>query len=368
MNSDSQDHPLPYPFLRAEYLHALEQSESACEASGWNPIHLQLHTDRDADEKNSAFMPLYLKDHSMGEYVFDWAWANAYHDNGLDYYPKLVTSIPFTPSVGPRVRSTEPLAAEHCRQLVDKVLIVAEETGASSWHFLFPDADYLALFQDSRLLQRSGVQYQWHNRGYKTFDDFTATMMSRKRKMIRKERAAIVDQGISISIEVGDAISSEIWRLFYQLYERTYIKRNGTRGYLTEAFFQHIATSMAEQIAMAVAWHNDTPIACALYFFDDQTLYGRYWGSVDEFSYLHFELCYYSGIEFAISRGIQRYDAGAQGEHKIVRGFEPVETHSLHWIKQPQFRDAIANFLVRERQGISEHILHAREMLPYRKD
>ena len=368
MNPDQANPSLGYPFLREEFLQALEDSQSACESSGWNPIHLQLQSESEAQQQSSAFMPLYLKDHSMGEYVFDWAWANAYHDNGLDYYPKLVTSIPFTPSVGPRVRTTQPLTTGECRQLVDEVLEVAEETGASSWHFLFPGAEHLELFSDERLLQRSGVQYQWHNRGYESFDDFTASMMSRKRKMIRKERKAIVDQGIRVSVEVGTAISPEIWQLFYQLYERTYIKRNGTRGYLTEEFFRQIAATMPEQIAMAVAWQGDIPIACALYFFDDETLYGRYWGSVDEFTYLHFELCYYSGIEFAISRGIQRYDAGAQGEHKIVRGFEPVETHSLHWIKQPQFRDAIARFLEREKLGINEHILQAQEMLPYRKD
>jgi predicted N-acyltransferase len=304
----------------------------------------------------------------MGEYVFDHSWANAYHENGLDYYPKLVTSVPFTPSIGPRVQTDQQLTSEDCRQLIDEVLNVAEDTGASSWHFLFPSAEQLKLFNDPRLLQRTGVQYQWHNRGYQSFDDFTGTMISRKRKMVRKERAAIAKQGLNVTIEVGAEISTEIWQLFYQLYERTYIKRNGTRGYLTEEFFRQISVTMPEQIAMAVAWQDKTPVACALYFFDDETLYGRYWGSVDEFPYLHFELCYYSGIEFAISRGIQRYDAGAQGEHKIIRGFEPVETHSLHWIKQPQFRDAIARFLVREKESITEHIRQAQEMLPYRKD
>jgi predicted N-acyltransferase len=313
-------------------------------------------------------MPLYLKDHSMGEYVFDMAWANAYHENGLDYYPKLVTAIPFTPSVGPRVRTNQPISKQDCSQLINEVLEVAEETDASSWHYLFPSVEHLNMFDDPRLLQRSGVQYHWHNRGYSSFDDYTARMMSRKRKMVRKERADIVRQGINITIEVGSDISDQVWQLFYQLYERTYIKRNGTRGYLTEAFFQQIAVTMPEQIAIAVAWIDEIPVACALYFFDEETLYGRYWGSVDEFPYLHFELCYYSGIEFAISRGLKRYDAGAQGEHKIVRGFEPVETHSLHWIKHPQFRDAIARFLVREKESIDEHIKQAQEMLPYRKD
>jgi len=356
---------LSYPFLRPEFLQALEQSGSACEATGWMPIHLSLkQTQQDAP----ALMPLYLKDHSMGEYVFDWAWANAYHQNGLDYYPKLVTSIPFTPSTGPRVATKKALSKEDSGHLIDEVLAVADETGASSWHFLFPNAEQLALFNDPRLLQRSGVQYHWHNRGYNDFDDFLGSMNSRKRKMVRKERADIIKQGLRVSIEVGADISSDIWRLFYQLYERTYIKRNGSRGYLTEDFFTRTAATMPEQIAMAVAWLDEQPVACALYFFDSQTLYGRYWGSLDEFPYLHFELCYYSGIEFAISRGLQRYDAGAQGEHKIVRGFEPIETHSLHWIHHPQFRDAIARFLKEEKSAIARHIAQASQMLPYRQE
>ena len=367
MKSAPHNLPLVYPFLRREFLQALEDSQSACDASGWKPIHLQLSSVSNPDCHSSAFMPLYLKDHSMGEYVFDWAWANAYHQHGLEYYPKLVSSIPFTPSAGPRVRSEQVLTSDECSTLLDEVINVAGETGASSWHFLFPEAGQLALFDDQRLLHRNGVQYHWYNKGYQSFDEFTATMTSRKRKMVRKERAAVQKQGIRISVEVGSDISPTIWQLFYQLYERTYIKRNGSRGYLTEAFFQQIATTMPEQIAMAVAWLDDQPVACSLYLFDDQTLYGRYWGSIDEFPYLHFELCYYSGIEFAINRGIQRYDAGAQGEHKIVRGFEPVETHSLHWIAHPQFREAIANFLTREKQAVEIHLQQAAEMLPYRR-
>ena len=367
---------LSYPFLRHEFLQALEDSGSACDTSGWYPVHLSLQNSNQSEEhdpttsseaKNAALMPLYVKTHSMGEYVFDHAWANAYHQNGLEYYPKLVTSVPFTPSTGPRVRSAQPLNQEECTQLIDEVLAVAEETGSSSWHFLFPSTEHRRLFNDPRLLQRSGVQYHWHNRDYQHFDDFLASMNSRKRKMVRKERADVAAQGIRVSIELGADISPELWALFYRLYERTYAKRNGSRGYLTEQFFTQIARTMPDQIAMAVAWLDDQPIACALYFFDDETLYGRYWGSAGEFSYLHFELCYYTGIEFAISRGIKRYDAGAQGEHKIVRGFEPIETFSLHWIKHPGFRDAIARFLVEEKGGIAQHIEQATAMLPYKK-
>jgi predicted N-acyltransferase len=352
---------LPYPFMRPEFLDALEQSKSVCAESGWQPIHLSLQS-----EHGTGFMPLYLKQHSMGEYVFDHAWANAYHENGLEYYPKLLTAIPFTPSTGLRITGIDNLNANHCGQLLEEVLSVADETGASSWHLLFPDNQLLALFDDPRLLRRSGVQYHWHNRDYGCFEDFLSMMNSRKRKMIRKERAEIARQDIDVEVLVGKAIDADIWALFYQLYERTYAKRNGTRGYITETFFSQIAGTMPEQIAMAVARQNGVPIACALYFFDSDTLYGRYWGSVGEFSYLHFELCYYRGIEFAIKLGLKRYDAGAQGEHKLMRGFEPTQTVSLHWIKHPQFNDAVAQFLKREDKGIAEHMQQATELLPFK--
>ena len=352
---------LPYPFMRPEFLDALEQSKSVCVESGWQPIHLSLQS-----QHGTGFMPLYLKQHSMGEYVFDHAWANAYHENGLEYYPKLLTAIPFTPSTGLRITGIDNLNANHCGQLLEEVLSVADETGASSWHLLFPDNQLLALFDDPRLLRRSGVQYHWHNRDYGCFEDFLSMMNSRKRKMVRKERAEIARQDIDVEVLVGKAIDADIWALFYQLYERTYAKRNGTRGYITETFFSQIAGTMPEQIAMAVARQNGVPIACALYFFDSDTLYGRYWGSVGEFSYLHFELCYYSGIEFAIKLGLKRYDAGAQGEHKLMRGFEPTQTVSLHWIKHPQFNDAVAQFLKREDKGIAEHMQQATKLLPFK--
>jgi predicted N-acyltransferase len=354
--------PLEYPFLRTEFIQALENSASACTGTGWEPIHLSLSCG-----DNNAFMPLYLKDHSMGEYVFDYAWANAYHQNGLDYYPKLLTAVPFTPSEGPRIRSNQGISQDQCQQLFEEVLAVAADTGASSWHCLFPDHSHRALFDDPRLLTRSGVQYHWHNRNYQCFDDYLAALNSRKRKMVRKERAEIAAQGLTVEVYEGAQISPTIWQLFYQLYERTYAKRNGTRGYLTEAFFNEIAGSMPEQIAMAVAYRDEIPVACALYFFDTDTLYGRYWGSAGEFSCLHFELCYYRGIEFAIAKGLNKYDAGAQGEHKIIRGFEPITTHSLHWIQHPQFHSAIERFLESEQASVQQHLQQAREILPYRK-
>jgi len=353
---------LPYPFLRETFLAALEESGSACIESGWEPVHLTLK-----DGETDCFMPLYLKEHSMGEYVFDYAWANAYHQNGLEYYPKLVTAVPFTPSTGSRVRCTEDLNQQHCRQIIDEVINIAEDTEASSWHLLFPEENDLALFDDPRLLKRTGVQYHWMNKDYQCFDDYLAGMTSRKRKMIKKERDEVVRQNIQIEILLGADIRADIWELFYRLYERTYAKRNGTRGYLTEEFFQKIANGMPEQIAMSVATQDDHPIACALYLFDSHTLYGRYWGSLGEFPFLHFELCYYRGIELAIEMGLKRYDAGAQGEHKLVRGFEPIKTHSLHWIRHPEFKKAIARFLGEENHAIDAHIEQANEMLPFKK-
>jgi len=353
---------LPYPFLTETFLEALEESGSACSDSGWEPVHLTL-----SDGETDCFMPLYLKDHSMGEYVFDHAWANAYHQNGLEYYPKLVTAVPFTPSTGSRLRCSEGLNQKHCRQIIDEVINIAEDTEASSWHILFPEENDIKLFDDPRLLKRTGVQYHWMNKNYQYFDDYLAGMTSRKRKMIKKERDEIQKQNIEIEVLLGADISTEIWQLFYRLYERTYAKRNGTRGYLTETFFQRIAEGMPEQIAMSVATQDGQPIACALYLFDSDTLYGRYWGSLGEFPFLHFELCYYRGIEFAIKMGLKRYDAGAQGEHKLVRGFEPIRTHSLHWIKHPEFKKAIAKFLDEENYAIDAHIEQANEMLPFKK-
>ena len=304
----------------------------------------------------------------MGEYVFDYAWADAYYRNNLEYYPKLLTAIPFTPATGPRVASSNALEPNHCMQLYEQVLTTAEKTGASSWHLLFPEQEQLKLFSELPLLHREGVQYHWFNRDYKVFDDFLGAMTSRKRKMVRRERKEVGKQGITMEIQEGAAIQPVVWELFYYLYERTYAKRNGTRGYLTQQFFQQIASSMREQVAMAVAYKDEQPIACALYFFDSETLYGRYWGSVDEFQFLHFELCYYQGIEFALSKGLQKYDAGAQGEHKIMRGFEPIKTHSLHWIKHDDFRVAIEQFLNEEKRSIETYIEGAKEILPYRQD
>ena len=353
---------LPYPFLRDEFLDALETSRSVGKSSGWSPIHIHLE-----DQAGGGFMPLYLKTHSMGEYVFDYVWANAYHHHGFNYYPKLLSAIPFTPSSGPRTRHQKSLTGQQSKLFLEKVYEKSDIYNASSWHLLFPDDSSVDAFAGLNLLHRFGVQYHWFNYGFKTFDDFLAKCNSRKRKMIRRERSQIKAQNIETETLFGQDITPEIWNFFYHLYQLTYAKRNGSNGYLTSKFFEQIGNSMPGQIAMAVARIDHKPIACALYFYDSTTLYGRYWGSIREFNYLHFELCYYSGIELSIAMGLQRFDAGAQGEHKIIRGFEPRKTHSLHWIKHPDFRDAIKHFLREEAVAIDHHIKEANKLLPFRQ-
>lgn len=353
-----------YPFLTPAFLDALTQSASVGTDTGWHPCPVQLRH----NGALLASMPLYLKTHSWGEYVFDWAWADAYRRHGLAYYPKLVTAIPFTPATGPRVNFAAG-ADRHqvSRQLVDRIIELAGEYSASSWHLLFPDADLLALLDDKRLLRRTGTQFHWFNRGYRTFDEFLGRFNARKRKMVRRERRRVAEQGISVQLLAGTEIDAGLWDFFYNLYQRTYRKRSGSRGYLTREFFRQVGRSLPDQVILAVARRQQEPIACALYFRDSDCLYGRYWGSLMEVDCLHFELCYYQGIDYAIAHGLQRFDAGAQGEHKILRGFEPVATQSLHWIADPRFAAAIKHFADSERLQVEDYIREARTFLPYRQ-
>ena len=353
---------LSYPFLSYPFFDALEQSGCTTEATGWNPMHvteLQIETD--------FFMPLYNKTHSMGEYVFDYVWANAFHQYRLNYYPKLVTSIPFTPVQGPRISTKGPMNRQLCELLLDHVKKQCQISTASSWHMLFAERDIVDYFKDSDLMTRYGIQFHWKNKEYKSFDDFLCTLNARKRKMIKKERMSIHDQSIDVNTHFGADISQEVWNFFFKMYERTYFKRNGTRGYLNKTFFDLLSISMRDQLCMAVAKKDQRLIGCALYFFDQDKLYGRYWGSTDEYEFLHFELCCYQGIEIAIEKKMKIFDAGAQGEHKLLRGFEPVKTRSLHWIKNEDFRKAISDFLVREKKEIDIQMEACRQILPFKK-
>jgi len=355
-----------YPFLTPAFLDALEHSGSVGPGSGWQPQHLRI-IDGDGEQ---AFMPLYLKSHSWGEYVFDWSWADAYRRHGLDYYPKLLSAIPFTPATGPRIRfAPHTDQAPLIRQLSSQAIDLAREHKASSWHILFPDSDQMALLEsvdEPSLMRRTGVQFHWFNQNYECFDEFLAALSSRRRKMIRRERRQVAEQDFTIEMVPGEAIDHRLWTFFYRVYHRTYLKRSGNAGYLTRDFFMALGENLPEQVTMAVARRSGDPVAAALFFHDATTLYGRYWGCEGEYDFLHFELCYYRGIDFAIEHDLRKFDAGAQGEHKILRGFTPVETHSLHWLAEPAFAEAVSRFLAHEQQQIAGYRDEAAELLPYR--
>jgi predicted N-acyltransferase len=366
-----------YPFIRHAFLELLESSGSVCAATGWQPQHLLL---TEGDNPVAA-VPLYLKQHSWGEYVFDHAWADAYHRHNINYYPKLVTSIPFTPATGPRLGMNSSLDAETLLPaIMASIQQLASHTGASGWHLLFSEPELAKALEAEGAMQRTGVQYHWHNASYHSFDDFARSLTSRKRKTIMRERSRAQSQ-LHIRVLEGQQITDDWWKFFHIMYQRTYLKRSGSGGYLTEDFFTNLGDAMGGQVMMCVAETNadndpvsndpssNSPaskVAAALFFFDHQTLYGRYWGCLQEYDFLHFELCYYQGIEFAIEKGLSRFDAGAQGEHKIKRGFQPVETHSSHWISHPGFAEAIQQFLIRETAQVGEYISQACELLPYK--
>lgn len=354
-----------YPFTRYSFLHALEQTGAVSPESGWRPHHLLVKQ----DGQLCAVMPGYLKSHSYGEYVFDWAWADAYHRYGRDYYPKLLFAIPFTPATGPRLCVAEgsdrdAVLVAVANQLPDYVAGM----GASSLHILFSDADTADRWQAEGFSQRVGPQYHWFNNGYRGFDDFLARFSSRKRKNLRKERRTVAEQGLTLERLRGDQVSPELWRFFFHCYQITYAKRSGHGGYLPERFFSQLAQTMPEQLVLVVARHQGEPVAAALNFRGDNTLYGRYWGCVREYDFLHFEACYYQGIEYCIEQGLARFDPGAQGEHKIQRGFEPILTYSNHWLADPAFARAVDDFLDRERDHIAAYLSEARELLPFKAE
>ncbi len=312
-------------------------------------------------------MPLYLKTHSYGEYVFDWSWADAWQGNGLDYYPKLVTAIPFTPATGPRLC----LARGYHNKDVIPILVsairnFAQERHISSWHLLFPEEDVAGLLQSEGMHLRTAAQFHWFNEGFASFDDFLATFSSRKRKNLKRERNRVYEQGFELQTLCGAEISASQWDQFYRFYQLTYAKRSGHGGYLSKAFFTRTAASMGDQAIMVLARLGGETVAGALFFRSSETLYGRYWGCLQEYDCLHFEACYYQGIEYCIANGLQRFDPGAQGEHKIQRGFRPVKTFSNHWIADSRFSTAIADFTDQERLHIEEYLEQTTALLPFK--
>jgi predicted N-acyltransferase len=356
-----------YPFLRHEFLLALETTGATTAESGWQPLHVLVESDGPGKEL-LALMPLYAKTNSMGEYVFDWSWADAYSRHGLDYYPKLLTAIPFTPCTGPRLCIAPHSGVNNMEALVFAQLKkLAVRMDASGWHLLFPEKPQADALVASGMLARSGCQYQWFNAGYRDFDDFLQSFSSRKRKNLKKERAQVAAQGITLQQIEGPDITAAMWRYFYRFYESTYTVR-GRMPYLSEDFFLAIGSSMPESLMLVLASKDGLPVAAALYFKGRDTLYGRYWGSDRDYPCLHFETCYYQGIDYAIRHGYARIDSGAQGEHKIQRGFQPVTTWSVHWLKHPDFQRAVADFVREEAQYIDEYRQQAATYLPFRKD
>jgi len=352
-----------YPFLRHDFLLGLEQSDCTTPAAGWAPSHLCL---RDRD-RTLAILPAWRKSHSYGEYVFDWAWADAWRRMGLAYYPKLLTAAPFTPATGPRLLHDPGLERPALwAMLAEQIPAIAERLECSSWHVLFPREDDAASLADAGLHTRRQVQFHWFNRAYRDFDDFLDRFASRKRKALRKERRRVAEQGIELRLVDGTQLSERDWAAFHRFYQMTYAKRSGHGGYLTREFFLEVAPRMGKQVLMAIAEESGRPVAGALYFRDRDTLYGRYWGCIREYDCLHFEACYYQGIEYCIREGLKRFDPGAQGEHKIQRGFEPTTTLSSHWIGQPELSAAIGDFTVREKDHVERYREEACALLPFK--
>jgi len=351
------------PFLRHEYLAAMESAGCVGEGTGWNPCHVLLY---DNQALLTGAMPLYRKTNSWGEFVFDFAWADAYRQAGLHYYPKLVSAIPYTPATGPRclvAPGQDPAALLH--ELVDGARQHAEKIQASSVHLLFPTSREAELLERDGLLIRKDCQFHWHNRNYTCFDDFLGELTSVKRKKLRRERRRIDEAGISFRILHGDELDADSWQKIMPLYASSFWRR-GREPYLNQAFFVEVSARLPEQVVVILAIHENEPIATAICFRSNDTLYGRYWGSTGRYHSLHFETCYYQGIDYCIANGLQNFEPGTQGEHKISRGFVPTETWSAHWLSQPQFAAAIDHYLDRERIYIDEYMDAVRQHAPYR--
>ena len=348
------------PFVSHAFLDALERTGCVGGRSGWTPMHLLLRE----RETLVAAMPLYMKTHSYGEYVFDWAWADAYHRNRLDYYPKLVCAVPFTPVTGPRLLAA---SETHRDALASALLELAQQLRVSSAHVLFPAADDHAALLRAGLLERRGVQFHWRNEGYAAFDDFLAAMNHAKRKNIRQERRKVRDAGITFEWLEGSRITPTDWSFFTQCYRNTY-RAHGSRPYLNLEFFRQLGAAMADSTVLIVALRGGERVAASFNVRAGERLYGRYWGCIEYEPGLHFETCYYQVIEYCIARGIALFEGGAQGEHKMARGLLPVETRSAHWLAHPQFAEAVQAFLAREGRGMTHYMDELREHTPFRRD
>ncbi|TFI60012.1 N-acetyltransferase [Sphingomonas parva] len=347
------------PFLSHAFLSALEESGSATGRTGWQPVPIAIDG---ADGALAGVVPAYLKSHSQGEYVFDHGWASAWERAGGDYYPKLQIAIPFTPVPGRRLLARDPGLAP---ALIAAAETVVRQHDLSSGHATFIAPEEVPVFEAAGWLIRADSQFHWHNEAYRSFDDFLAALSSRKRKAIRKERAAALN-GLAVEHVTGDAITERHWDAFWTFYQDTGSRKWG-RPYLTRAFFSLLGERLADRILLIFALKDGEPIAGALNLIGSDALYGRYWGTLAEVPHLHFEICYYQAIEAAIARGLTRVEAGAQGAHKLARGYRPVPTFSAHFIPDPGFRAAVAEFLEAERAAVADEIEQLADFTPFRK-
>ncbi|OJB51990.1 GNAT family N-acetyltransferase [Burkholderia ubonensis] len=356
----------PTPFLRHEFLDALHVARCAVDATGWSPRFVTLTDERTG--RLAAAAPVYLKTHSYGEYVFDWAWADAYQRNGVPYYPKLLCAVPFTPVQGTRVLAADDDAR---RRLAATLLALAEQSDVSSLHVLFPTETEAQLFDSMGMMLRQGVQFHWINDGYRHFDDFLGTLEQKKRKNIRAERRKVHDVGVTFRRLTGDAIRDADWRFFSRCYRQTY-RDHYSSPYLNLEFFRTIGQTMPDNLLLVIAEADGKPIASALAVYQRDpggggTLYGRYWGAVEHVPCLHFETAYYQLLEFCIEAGLDTFEGGAQGEHKLARGFLPTVTHSAHWLAHPAFSDAVSRFLERETNHIHAYVDELHDHNPFKR-
>jgi uncharacterized protein len=352
------------PFLRHEFLLSLEEAGCTTAKTGWAPEHVIA---RDAQGRLAGAVPLYRKSHSRGEFVFDFSWANAYAQHGLRYYPKLISAVPFTPVSGPRLLLAPALDAQATRAAL--IRAVAEHARAerlSSWHVLFPTEAELADLTGGGLIARRDCQFHWFNRGYESFEAFLATFTAEKRKKAKRERRRVAEAGIVFDTRSGADMDEALWDTVYEFYADTFY-RHGHEPYLNLKFFKLIGAAMPERLMLKIARQGATPIALAIFFVGDDALYGRYWGAGGNYHSLHFETCYYQGIEYCIEKGLSRFEPGTQGEHKVPRGFVPALTSSAHFIADERFAAAIRDFAAREARGVDVYAAAVNEHVPYHR-
>ncbi len=348
-----------HPLLSHAFLHALQESGCVSAETGWAPCHITLWR----DNRLAAAMPLYLKSHSYGEYVFDWAWADAYQRHGLRYYPKLLNAVPFTPVTGPRLLA---LSDADRSTLLDAALAFARDSGVSSLHCLFPAEPEVAAFESAGMMLRASVQFHWRNEGFSDFEDFLGRMNHDKRKKIRQERRKVRDAGIEFRRLRATEATEADWRFFVECYDRTY-RAHHSSPYLNLDFFLRLAQAMPEQLLLILGYREGVPVASAFNIIGEDTLFGRYWGTREFHSGLHFESCYYQAIEFCIAEKLGSFEGGAQGEHKLARGLLPQRTVSAHWLAHPEFAEAVTRFLRKEASGIEHYVDELSEHSPFKQ-